>query len=245
MKREDVVLLLEEYHRQPSQQMLEELVKAYLPFAKRIARRFVGRGVELEDLEQVASLGLLKSIERFEPERGLQFTSYATPTIVGDLRNYIRDKGNIVRLPRDAKNKLYHLEKQRDIFYQAHLREPNLSELAQEMNMTIEEVLQLLEFREKGEVYSLENSLGDEKETTLELFLGEEDKGYGQVEKKDWLEWIYSLVNAKEKQLLQLRFEQSLGQRDTASVMGVSQMQVSRMERKLLEKLRNIEAKNA
>ncbi len=241
MKRE--MLLLDNYYQQPSPQALEEVVEAYLPLAKRIARRFVGRGVELEDLEQVASLGLLKSIERFEPERGLQFSSYATPTIVGDLRNYIRDKGNIVRLPREAKNKLYHLEKQRDLFYQQYLREPTFAELAKEMNMTIDEILQLLEFREKGEVYSIDGTIGDQEETSLELFLGEEDMGYGQVEKSDWLSWVYSLVNPKEKLLLQLRYEQGLGQRDTAKQLGVSQMQVSRLERKLLEKLRAIEIK--
>ncbi len=241
MTQDHIKLLIENYYQHPSQQGLDQLVEAYLPFAKRIAQKFVGRGIDLEDLEQVASMGLLKAIERFEPERGLQFTTYATPTIVGDLRNYIRDKGNILRLPRGAKNKLYHLEKARDDFYQTFFREPNFQELAEKMNMTIEEILQLLEFREKGEVFSLEASIDEQNDNPFSTFIGEEEQGFHQVEENDWLHWIYSIVNPKEKKLLKLRFEQELGQRETAKHMGVSQMQISRMERKLLEKLRHIE----
>ena len=241
MKQEEIKLLLEDYFENPSQQALNQLIEAYLPFAKHIAKRFAGRGVDIEDLEHVASIGLLKAVQRFEPDRGIQFTSYATPTIVGDLRNYIRDKGNIVRLPREAKNKLYHLEKARDAFYQTHFREPSFEELAEGMGMTIEEILQLLEFREKGEVFSLEASIDDQSENTFSFFVGEEDQGFDRVEKADWLSWIYSMVNPREKQLLQLRYEQELGQRETARYMGVSQMQISRMERKLLDRLRSME----
>ncbi|NLB89625.1 MAG: sigma-70 family RNA polymerase sigma factor [Clostridiales bacterium] len=242
MKREETMVLLENYYHHPSQHVLGELVEAYLPYAKRIAKRFMGRGVEVEDLEQVASIGLLKAIERFEPQRGIQFMTYATPTIMGDLRNYIRDKGEIIRLPRDAKNKLYHMEKRRDQFYQDHLREPTFEELAKEMNISIEELLQLLDLRKKSEIFSLEASLSsEEEESSFQLFVGEEDKGFEEIDQKEWIQWIYSVLPPKEKKLLQLRYEQGLGQRDTAKEMGVSQMQISRMERKILEKLRTME----
>lgn len=244
MREETYGSALEAYHANPSPEILSQLVEEYLPLARRIARRFSGRGVELEDLEQVASIGLLKAIERFEPERGLQFITYATPTIAGDVRNYIRDKGDTLRLPRDAKNKLYHIEKARDRLYQEHLREATVQELADAMEMPLETLLQLLDMRISGDVYSLDAPIDSEQEQSYATMLGGEDEGFTGVDQSDWLTYIYSIVNPTEKKLLMLRYEEGMGQRETAKHLGVSQMQVSRMERRILSRLRAIEQRD-
>ena len=238
------VSLLEAYHQAPSSEGMAKLLEEYLPLAKRIARRFAGRGVETEDLEQVAAMGLMKAIKRFEPDRGLQFITYATPTIAGDVRNYIRDKGDSLRLPRDMKNRLYHLEKVRDSLYQQHMREPTVPELAEAMGMSFDGLLQLLDMRKNSDVYSLDASLDTEQEQSFSAMLGKADEGFGNVELQDWLKWVYSIVNPTEAKLLKLRYDEGLGQRETAKHLGISQMQVSRMERRLLGRLRAIEQRD-
>lgn len=241
MKDERLTPLLQAYRQEPDPQLMEQLVEGYLPLARQIARRFSGRGVELEDLEQVASIGLMKAIQRFKPELGLRFATYATPTIAGDVRNYIRDRGDALRLPRDAKNKLYHLQKAREKLTLEFAREPTTKELAEEMRMTVEDLLSLLDLKKSTDVFFLDAPMDPEEEQRIISRLGGEDSGFEAVEHRDWINWVYKLVTPEEKKLLMLRYEHRLGQRETAKRMGVSQMQVSRMERRVLARLRNIE----
>ncbi len=244
MKDERLTPLLLLYRQGPRPELMEQLVEGYLPLARQIARRFAGRGVELEDLEQVASIGLMKAIQRFKPELGLRFATYATPTIAGDVRNYIRDKGDALRLPRDAKNRLYHLQKAREKLTRELMREPTMAELSQEMRMPIEELLALLDLRKNTDVFFLDAPMDPEEEQRIIARLGGEDAGFESVEHRDWINWVYDLVTPEEKRLLELRYEHRLGQRETARRMGVSQMQVSRMERRVLARLKNIEQQN-
>lgn len=244
MKDERYVPLLMAYRESPQPELMEQLVEGYLPLARVIARRFAGRGVELEDLEQVASIGLIKAIQRFKPELGLRFVTYATPTIAGDVRNYIRDKADALRFPRDAKNRLYHLQKAREALSQELMREPTLQELAQRMKMPMDELLALLDMRKSSEVSSLDAPTDPEEEQDMAARLGSEETGFEAVEHRDWLNWVYQLVSPQERELLRLRFEQRLGQRETAKYLGVSQMQVSRVERRVLSRLKSMEQKN-
>ncbi len=241
MKDERLAPLLQEYKQGPRPELMAELVEGYLPLAKQIARRFAGRGVELEDLEQVASIGLMKAIQRFKPELGLRFATYATPTIAGDVRNYIRDKGDSLRLPRDAKNRLYHMQKAREKLTLELMREPTMAELSQEMRLPMEDLLSLLDMRKSTDVFFLDAPMDQEEEQRVIARLGDEDMGFEAVEHKDWITWVYNLVTPEEKKLLELRYEHRLGQRETARRMGVSQMQVSRMERRVLARLKNVE----
>jgi RNA polymerase sigma-B factor len=241
MNDERLTPLLQAYRQAPEPELMEQLVEGYLPLARQIARRFSGRGVELEDLEQVASIGLMKAIQRFKPELGLRFATYATPTIAGDVRNYIRDKGESLRLPRDSKNKLYHLQKAREKLTLALMREPTMVELAQETHMSLEDLLALLEMRKSADVFFLDAPMDPEEEQRIIARLGTEDTGFEAVEHKDWINWVYQRVTPDEKKLLELRYEHRLGQRETAKRMGVSQMQVSRMERRVLNRLKNME----
>ena len=229
------------YAQSPSPDVMEQLVEGYLPLSRAIARKFTGRGVEQDDLEQVAAIALMKAIERFEPDRGLKFTTYATPTIAGEVRNYLRDKGSLLRVSRDARSRLYQMQQVRDKLTQQLMREPTVKELAAGMGIDPEELLSLLDQREATDVMSLSAaSSTDEDAQLLEEKLGTVERGYEQVEQSEWMQWIMRQLSDTEKQLLQLRFIEKLGQRDTAKMMNVSQMQVSRLERRMLARLREM-----
>ena len=239
----DVVLIpmLERYAATRDTALRDELFEQYLPLARAVARKFIGRGAELEDLEQVAAMALLKALERFEPERGYRFVTYAVPTITGDVRNHLRDKSGLMRMPRDSRQRLYQLSKEQEAFEREHLRAPTAQELAQRMQISPEELLSLLNMRQQTSYVSLDTPVGEEGDTVLQDMLGSSDDGFDRMERSDWMKWILSKVNETERQLLLLRYRDGLGQRDTAKRLGVSQMQVSRLERRVLSRLRAIE----
>ena len=237
--------LFQKYAQTRDPQFRDELVESYLPLAKAVARRFEGRGIELDDLQQVASLALLKAVERFDLSRGFRFVTYAVPTIAGDVRNYIRDKTNGMRVPRDMRTKLYRMQQTREAFEREHLREPSAIELAEAMQISPDELLMLLDMRKQTDVVSLDAPISEEHAAQIGALLGAEDKGYEQVESSQWMNWIFSKVDEKERKLLTLRYAQRMGQREVAKQMGVSQMQVSRMERRVLQRLRAIEESRA
>lgn len=228
--------LLEDYARSPSPELMARLVEGYLPLSAAVARKFTGRGVELDDLEQVAAMALMKAIERFEPERVLKFSTFAVPTIAGALRNHIRDQGGALRLSRDARAGLTRLYQTQERLTRELRREPSLRELAEAMNITSDELLSLLDARESANTLPLNAQPEDGQ--ALEAYLGVTESGYERVEQREWLNWVYTLVTPQEKRLLELRYQERLSQRDTARDMGVSQMKVSRMERRILERLK-------
>jgi len=230
--------LLECYARGRSPDVMAQLVEGYLPLSHGIARRFAGHGVELEDLQQVAAMALMKAIERFEPERGLKFSTFAAPTIAGEVRNYIRDKGALMRTSRDARSQLYRMQRVQDALTQRLGREPSMREVADEMGVGYDELLAWLDQRDMADTVSLNATLSDDDERELEARMGVVDQGFEMVEQQEWMRWILSQVTPQEKQLLELRFIHRLGQRDVARRMNVSQMQVSRMERRILARLR-------
>ena len=243
MNDENAVSMLEEYAISRKRELRDALFEEFFPLAKAIARRFSGRGVETEDLEQVAGMALVKALERFESDRGFRFVTYAVPTITGEVRNHLRDRAQGMRIPREKRQKLLQIQQVRDRFSQEHLREPSAKELAEAMQISADELLMLLQMRTQGEVISLDAPLGEDGE--LSAFLGGAEAGFTQVEDSEWMAWVMSKVNEAEKKLLRLRYADGLGQRETAKRLGVSQMQVSRMERRILSRLRAIEQNGA
>ncbi|MDD6041141.1 MAG: sigma-70 family RNA polymerase sigma factor [Clostridia bacterium] len=241
MNDERLLPLLEQYAATRDSALRDRLVEGYLPLAHAVARKFAGRGVEVEDLEQVAAIALIKAIERFEPGRGFRFVTYAVPTITGEVRNHLRDRGGMLRLPRDLRQRLYQLTQAQEAFEREHLRAPTAAELAQRMGIAPEEVLTLFSLRTRNDYVSLDMPVGEDGETRLEELLGGGDAGYENLERREWMEWILSKVNETEKKMLLLRYRDGLGQRETAKRLGVSQMQVSRLERRVLSRLRAIE----
>ena len=233
--------LLADYARTRDRDVMAVLVEGYLPLCKAVARKFRGQGVEQEDLEQVAAIALMKAIDRFEPERGFKFTTFAMPTIAGEVRNHIRDKGSAIRVNRDTRSRLYQLRKVADQLTQQLQREPSLKELADAMQVTPDELLSLLDARDAAAPMSMDAAMSsDEDAQKLEDRLGVQDAGFEQVEQQQWLQWVFQQVTPQERLLLEKRYIERLGQRETARAMGVSQMQVSRMERRVLAHLRDL-----
>ena len=236
-----LIPLLADYAKTRDRDVLAQLVEGYLPLCRAIARRFRGQGVEQEDLEQVAAMALLKALDRFEPERGFKFSTFAMPTIAGEVRNYLRDKGGAIRVSRDTRTRLFQLRKVQEQLTQKLQREPSLKETAEAMQITPDELLALLDARDASETVSMDAAMGsDEDSQRLEERLGVNESGYETVEQKQWMAWILRQVTPQERLLLEKRFIERLGQRDTANALGVSQMQVSRMERRLLSRLRTM-----
>lgn len=232
MTRPEADDLFREYARSRDHAVMARLVEENLPLSQAVARKFQGQGVEKDDLEQVAAMALMQAIERFDPGRGLQFSTFALPTIAGSVRNYLRDRGGTIRLTRSLREQLTKLRRVSDELTRKLQREPSMRELAEAMELPPEELLTLLDARRAAQTVSLDAETSDDAEAPrLETFLGRLDEGYEQVEQAQWLNWVYGQVTPMEKLLLQKRFEERLGQRETARALGVSQMQVSRMER--------------
>lgn len=147
MNDEHLIPLLERYAASRDPALRDELFEHYLPLARAVARKFSGRGVETEDLEQVAGMALLKALERFDPARGFRFVTYAVPTITGDVRNYLRDKSGLMRMPRDMRQRLYQMTQEQERFEREHLRTPTAVELSERMGIAPEEFLALLALR--------------------------------------------------------------------------------------------------
>ena len=233
--------LLADYARTRDRDVMALLVEGYLPLCKSIAWKFRGQGVETEDLEQVAAIALMKAIERFEPERGFKFTTFAMPTIAGEVRNHIRDKGGAIRVNRDTRSRLYQMRKVTEQLTQQLQREPSLKEIAAAMKITPDELLALLDARDATETVSMDAAMSsDEDAQKLESRLGINDDGFERVEQQQWMKWVLQQVTPQERMLLEKRFIERMGQRETAKALGVSQMQVSRMERKILARLRDL-----
>ena len=242
MNDEHLIPLLERYAASRDPALRDELFEHYLPLARAVARKFSGRGVETEDLEQVAGMALLKALERFDPARGFRFVTYAVPTITGDVRNYLRDKSGLMRMPRDMRQRLYQMTQEQERFEREHLRTPTAVELSERMGIAPEEFLALLALRTQNEGVSLDTPVGEEGDTQLSDLLGSADDRFERMERSEWAQWLLSKVGDTERELLTLRYRDGLGQRETARRLGISQMQVSRLERRALSRLRAMEA---
>lgn len=242
MNDEHLIPLLERYAASRDPALRDELFEHYLPLARAVARKFSGRGVETEDLEQVAGMALLKALERFDPARGFRFVTYAVPTITGDVRNYLRDKSGLMRMPRDMRQRLYQMTQEQERFEREHLRTPTAVELSERMGIAPEEFLALLALRTQNEAVSLDAPVGEEGDTQLSDLLGSTDDRFERMERSEWAQWLLSKVGDTERELLTLRYRDGLGQRETARRLGISQMQGSRLERRALSRLRAMEA---
>ncbi len=225
-----------EYAKQPTDEMLNAAVDAALPLCALIARRFSGRGVDDEDLYQVASMALVAALRGFDISRGLRFTTYATPVITGTVRNYLRDKGSILRTPRRMQEQAAALKKCRSNLTDALRREPSAKELAQALSWSVVQVLETLTMLENAAVSSLDAP--DAEGRMPAETLGFSDAAFEQFENRSDLNAALSILSEDEKALLRFRFSERLSQRETAVQLGVSQMQVSRMERRALQTLR-------
>ncbi|MGD0706231.1 MAG: RNA polymerase sigma factor SigF [Trebonia sp.] len=215
------------------------LVELHLPLVEYLARRFRNRGEWLDDLTQVATIGLIKSIDRFDLERGVEFSTYATPTIVGEIKRHFRDKGWAVRVPRRLQELKLSLTKAIGELAQREGRAPTVSELASHLQMSEEEVLEGLESANAYSTVSLDApDSGDEDAPAVADSLGMIDDALEGVEYRESLKPLLERLPPREKKILLLRFFGNMTQSQIAAELGISQMHVSRLLARTLAQLR-------
>ena len=211
-----------------------QIAEKYLYIADILAKKFVGRGVEFDDLKQVASLALLRGIDRFDPDLGMQFTTFITPTITGEIKNYFRDKSRMVKLPRRLGEISVAVKKYSAQYESEKGIKPSVKQIAIALKLTEEEVVNALEIGGVVSLDAMASSADDENESSLYSLLGGDEDGYERFEIKEVLKSAMRDFSDTEKALLRYRYFDELSQSETAKRLGVSQMFVSRMERKLL-----------
>ncbi|HWC11874.1 MAG TPA: RNA polymerase sigma factor SigF [Acidimicrobiales bacterium] len=237
-ERDDLRRKFREYAESKDPALREELVTAHIGLAEYLARRFTNRGEPLDDLVQVASLGLLKAVDRFDPERGLEFSTYATPTIVGELKRHFRDKGWAVRVPRRVQELHLRLGSVVSVLSQEMGRSPTIGEIAQAASVSEEDVLEAIEAGHAYRFTSLDAPAGGDDEGSLATQLGEEDQALIDSEHRVALSPLIARFPPRERTILHLRFFEGLTQSEIAGRLGISQMHVSRLLARSLAQLR-------
>ena len=218
-----------------SPELREELVVRFMPLAQHIARNYM-REVDREDVAQVASLALLKAIDRYDPARGTTFSTYATPTIVGEIKRYFRDLGWPVRVPRSLQERALQVFRASAELTSRIGRSPTPSELADELGIDVEQVLEALATATALHPDRLDRSTDDEEEGPV-LAVACEDAGYELAEDAATLAPLLGGLSERERVMLHLRFQEDMTQSEIGDMLGVSQMQVSRLLRHAIAQL--------
>jgi RNA polymerase sigma-B factor len=230
--------LLERYHRGGDPAAREALVERFLPLARQLARRYQRGSEPLDDLIQVASLGLLKAIERFDPGRETAFSSFAVPTILGELKRHFRDKGWSVRVPRDLQELAVRVDRVGEDMSRELGRAPTTVEMAERLTVSPEQVLEAREAAGAYRAVSLDRPRNDDEEGELVDAIGAEDHGYAVAEDAATVQRLMRVLTEREREVLRLRFEEDLTQSEIGTLVGVSQMHVSRLIRQSIARLR-------
>jgi RNA polymerase sigma-B factor len=217
----------------------ERLVERFLPLARQLARRYGAAGEPIDDLIQVASLGLVKAIDRYELDRGTAFSSFAVPTILGEIKRHFRDTGWTVRVPRTIQERRMKVNQALPALTGKLGRSPTTAEIAEHIDATSEEVLEALEAAVAYEPVSLDTPAGTDDDETWAQSVGTEDPGYELVEYGATLAPAMSTLPKRERLILHMRFVEDMTQSQIAERIGVSQMHVSRLIRKALETVRS------
>ena len=230
-----------EYRKTQSSELRNALIEKFLPMAELLAYKYSGRGVEREDLQQVASYALVLAVDRYDPDKGVQFASFATPTIIGEIKKYFRDTTWSLKVPRRLKEITARLNEAREILQEILHRVPTVPELARHLEVSEEEIIEALEGSHAYTTYSLDYEHDDALETErqpFEKFLGESEEGYDRFETSGVLEKVIAELSPTEKEIVRKRFLQEITQRDVAKALGISQMTVSRIEKAMRDKFR-------
>ena len=213
-------------------------MEAYSNLVYFLARKFANRGEPLEDVVQVGFMALLMAIDRFDPERGLEFTTFATPTIVGEIKRYFRDKSWAIRIPRRLQE-LNQRARQASERLQAEMgRTPSVQELAKELGVSEEEILEAYEAGPAQQTVPLDAPAGGEDGLTLSERLGGQDSNLDRVELQGLLDSAMVHLTPREREIMYLRFVEELPQSEVARRLGISQMHVSRLQRAAVETLK-------
>jgi RNA polymerase sigma-B factor len=238
--KEQTLELFKKYKESKSPEIRDELVAMYINLVEYLARRFKNRGEPVEDLVQVGTIGLIKAIDRFDVDRAVEFTTYATPTIVGEIKRYFRDKGWAVKVPRRLQELNLLVTQAMNTLTQDLKRSPTIAEIAQHLGVTSEQVIEAMETSEVYSFVSLDRDLSSDTDDSFSLleYIGEDDRELTGIEDRTCLAEALAELSKQEQRILYLRFFRGLTQTEIAQQLGISQMHVSRLLRRTLEVLR-------
>jgi len=214
------------------------LIEENLPLVRALARRYAGRGEQYEDLVQVGTIGLIKAIDRYDLDRGVQLQSYAIPMIVGEIKRHFRDRGWAVHVPRRLKELNLKLTSLVDQLSSSLGRSPTIAELAKAASVEPEEVIEALEAGQAYTALSLSVPVGDDPDTVLEHTIADPEAVFAAADDRDFIARGLSVLDKRERAIVELRFFSGLSQSQIAQELGISQMHVSRLIRRSLEKIR-------
>lgn len=239
---QEITDMLRQYALTREEALRNKLVEAHLYIASIVARRFARRGVDYDDLFQVASLALIKAVDRYDPDRGVKFVSFATPTMIGEVKNYFRDKAQTISLPRRGRELLGKIAAAREALEQVYFRAPTPEELAEHMNVPLDDIVEALEMQGAAMPASLDAMLPGEDDggATLRSLIGVDEHGFGRFEAHESVRQMLEAITPTERKILINRYFGNLSQREVAQHLGVSQMTVSRAERKALSQLKGM-----
>ncbi len=240
---DEIVQKLETFARTRDPELKREVASAYRGLVIYLARGFAQRGEPLEDLIQQGFVGLLKAIDRFDPERGVKFTTYATPTVTGEIRRYFRDKGWDVQVPRRLKEMHLKVRRAREDLTAANSESPTLKEIAEHIREDVAQVEDAVQVQHAYNSYSLEERIGNDDggtPTTLGDLIGDEERGYDRAINHQDIARAMQTLPERQRFILEWRFFGGLTQREVGARLGISQMHVSRLERRALESMKSV-----
>ena len=232
--------IFEEYRSNSTVEKRNEIVARFMYLADIISKKFYNRGVDYEDIYQVACIALIKAVERFDPDKGVKFVSFATPTILGEIKRFFRDKAAVIRVPRRIYEIYQKVSSAREDLSHTLQRSPKVAEIAKYLNMDEETILEIIESWNAYNVKSFDQTSYDDDNIELYETVGKEDDTFERIENRDFLEKSMDRFSDVEKEFIKMRYYGNKTQKVIAEKMGVSQMYISRMERKVIQKFRMI-----
>lgn len=227
-----------EYRKSRNLDIRNQIVEAYLYIVDILIKKYLNKGVEYDDLYQVGALALVNAVDRFDPDRGFEFSSFATPTILGEIKKYFRDKVWSLKVPRRIKEISIKIPEAQEKLTDKFGRIPTPEEVADYLNITTEELIEVAENAKAFKTYSLSQAANPDDLMTYEEMASIEEKGYSNIEDFDVIKKVLSGMDDTEKKVFQLRFIDEKKQSEIAEILGVSQMTISRLERNIRKKFR-------
>ena len=232
-----------QYKENPTIELRNKIVEDHLYMVDILIRKYLNKGVEYDDLYQVAALALVQAVERFDPSKGYEFSSFATPTILGEIKKYFRDKQWSLKVPRRLKEIAAKVQEARDDLLLANHRSPTVAEIAEHTGLTEEQIIEATESSQAYGTYSLDKTFEDAGEDGESAFLEKytrfDEKGYERVEQSEIIGKVMEQLSDQNRYIFRERFLYNRSQADIAKTLGVSQMTISRAERNIVKQFRN------
>ncbi|NLW02475.1 MAG: SigB/SigF/SigG family RNA polymerase sigma factor [Clostridiaceae bacterium] len=232
--------LFEAYRENRDLATRNEIISRYMYLADIITKKFANRGVDSDDIYQVACVALINAVERFDPDAEVKFVSFATPTIIGEIKRYFRDKASVIRIPRRIYEVYQKVNQAREYLMQRLKRAPRIDEIADYLKMKEETILEIIESWNVYNIQSFDQTVFEEDDLELHETVGQDDETFERINNRDFLEKAMENFNQAEKLFIKLRFFENKTQKDIAKHFNVSQMYISRLEKRTLEKFRYI-----